>query len=156
MIEAADYLYFVDDALEGMVSALEELGDERVNRRLAAPGSNSPYAVVTHCLGVVEYWAGHLVAGRPSHRDREAEFTAAGGVAELVGRVRRARDQLAADVAGAEFGAVPRRPADPDDAALPIGRTQGGAFLHVYEELAQHRGQLEITRDLLLAAHDSV
>jgi len=29
--------------------------------------------------------------------------------------------------------------------------TQGGVLLHVYEELAQHRGQLEITRDLLRA-----
>jgi len=39
-----------------------------------------------------------------------------------------------------------------EDAELPIGRSQGGALVHVYEELQQHRGQMEITRDVLLAA----
>jgi hypothetical protein len=29
--------------------------------------------------------------------------------------------------------------------------TQGEVLLHVYEELAQHRGQMEITRDVLRA-----
>ena len=29
--------------------------------------------------------------------------------------------------------------------------TQGDVLLHVYEELAQHLGQLEVTRDVLLA-----
>jgi hypothetical protein len=33
----------------------------------------------------------------------------------------------------------------------PTRRTQGGALVHVYEELSQHLGQLEITRDLLRA-----
>jgi hypothetical protein len=33
--------------------------------------------------------------------------------------------------------------------------TQGEVLLHVYEELAQHRGQLEITRDVLVAAADA-
>ena len=29
--------------------------------------------------------------------------------------------------------------------------TQGDVLLHVHEELAQHLGQLEVTRDVLLA-----
>jgi hypothetical protein len=29
---------------------------------------------------------------------------------------------------------------------LPLGRTQGGALIHIYSELAQHRGQMEICR----------
>ena len=37
------------------------------------------------------------------------------------------------------------------DAANPLGRTRGGALPHVYEEPAQHRGRLEITRDWLVA-----
>ena len=40
----------------------------------------------------------------------------------------------------------PRRPAEDDVAA-----TQGAVLLHVYEELAQHLGQLEVTRDVLLS-----
>jgi len=34
-------------------------------------------------------------------------------------------------------------------------RSQGHALLHVLEELYQHLGQAELTRDLLLA-HDSL
>jgi hypothetical protein len=105
MITTAEYLYFVDRALDGMKDVLAELGDERVNRRPALPGANSPYAIVTHCLGVLDFWAGRLVAGRAVERDRDAEFGAT-----------------------------------------------GAALLHVYEELAQHRGQLELTRDVVLGS----
>lgn len=55
MISIEDYLAFVDDALDGMVSIVSELGDERANRRPDIPGANSPYIILTHCLGVMEY-----------------------------------------------------------------------------------------------------
>lgn len=38
------------------------------------------------------------------------------------------------------------------DDYLPPGRRQGVALFHVYEELAQHRGQMEVTRDAIVAA----
>ena len=145
------YLYFVDDALDGMVDIVMELGDELANRRLDLPGANSPYAVLTHCLGVIEYWAGHIVAGRVIERDRAAEFRATGSVADLVERVRRARAQLESDLSELDSGGAPRGTPLPDDAELPIARTQGGALVHFYEELAQHRGQMEATRDVIRA-----
>jgi hypothetical protein len=151
MISTPDYLYYVDEALDGMVAIVVELGDELANRSLDVPAANSPYAVLTHCLGVMEYWAGHLVAGRSIQRDRDGEFTAVGPVGELVERTRRAQRQLWADVSNLDAPAPPRGSPEPEDAELPLGRTQGGALIHVYEELAQHRGQLEVTRDVLLA-----
>lgn len=45
------------------------------------PGTNAPYGIVTHCLGVLDYWVGQCVAGRTIQRDREAEFRAQGPVA---------------------------------------------------------------------------
>ena len=149
MISTEEYLYYVDDALDGMVDVLTELGDVEAIRRPGLPAANSPFAILTHCLGVMEYWAGHVVAGRTVHRDREAEFRATGRVADLVDRVRAQRARFADDVARAEPFAAPRGDVSADDAALPIGRTQGGALLHVFEELARHRGQLEITGDVL-------
>jgi hypothetical protein len=146
MIDVDDYLYFVDEALEGMVAMVTELGDDLANRRLDVPGSNSPYA-----LGVMEYWGGAMVAGRTIERDRDAEFRAGGPVADLVRRTRLARRQLDADLAGLEPLAPPRGTPEPEDADLPLGRTQGGVLIHVYEELAQHRGQMEVTRDVLRA-----
>jgi hypothetical protein len=92
-----------------------------------------------------------MVAGRTAERDRDAEFRASGPVDELVVRARRARRQLAADVATLEPGAPPRGTPDAEDADLPLARTQGGVLIHIYEELAQHRGQMEGCRDVLLA-----
>jgi Protein of unknown function (DUF664) len=151
VISVEDYLFFVDEALDGMVRIVTELGDELANRRPDLPGSNSPYVVLTHCLGVMEYWGGHVVAGRRVERDRDAEFRAAGSVADLVDRARRARRQLQADVTDLEPFAPPRGQPKPEDAGLPLARTQGGALTHLYEELAQHRGQTEGCRDVLLA-----
>jgi hypothetical protein len=151
MIDVDDFLYFVDEALEGMVTVVTELGDDLANRRLDVPGANSPYAVLFHCLGVMEYWGGAMVAGRAIERDRDAEFRVSGRVAELIGRTRRARRQLDADMTGLEPLAPPRGTPAPEDADLPLARTQGGVLIHVYEELAQHRGQMEVTRDVLRA-----
>ncbi len=33
----------------------------------------------------------------------------------------------------------------------PAGRSCGGVLVHSYEELAQHRGRMEVTRDVLRA-----
>jgi Protein of unknown function (DUF664) len=151
VISADDFLWYVDEALNGMIAIVESLGDEGANRRPDLPGANSAYAILFHCLGVMEYWGGAMVAGRTIERDRDAEFRASGPVAELVRRTRQARRQLDADVAGLEPLAPPRGTPEPEDADLPLARTQGGVIMHVYEELAQHRGQMEITSDVLRA-----
>jgi hypothetical protein len=151
MISVEDYLWFVDEALDGMVAIVTELGDELANRRPELAGANAPYALLTHCLGVIEYWAGHVVAGRAIVRDRDAEFRASGRVDELVARTRTARRRLADDLAGVDPAAPPAGAPAAADVAIPIGRTAGGALVHIYEELAQHRGQMEVTRDVLLA-----
>jgi len=154
MISTEDFLWFVDEALDGMVAIVESLGDEGANRRPDLPGANSAYAILFHCLGVMEFWGGQVVAGRTIERDRDAEFRATGPVDDLVARARRARAQLVEDMAGLDPPAAPRRPLPPDDpdAGLPIARTQGGALIHIYEELAQHRGQMELTRDVVQSA----
>ncbi len=151
MISIADYLFYVDEALDGMIDIVTELGDDLANRRLDVPGSNSPYVLLTHCLGVIEHWAGHIVAGRTIERDRDAEFRANGPIGPLVERSRRVRRQLAADLASVEPFAAPLGMPDPEDTGLPLARSQGGALIHLYEELAQHRGQMEACRDVLLA-----
>ena len=152
MIPADDYLYFVDQALNGMVKIVTDLGDELANQRPDVPDTNTPYAILTHCLGVMEYWGGALVAGRAVERDRDAEFRASGPVDELVGRVPLARHQLALDVAGLEPAAPLRGVPDPEDDGLPLATSQGGALIHIVEELAQHRGQMEVSRDVLLVS----
>jgi hypothetical protein len=153
MVSDDEYLYFVDRALEGMTAILADLGDELANLRPNLPGANSPYAIVNHCLGVVDYWVGQLVAGRPVERDRPGEFTASGPVRHLVERAEATRVQLRLDLATAEPAAPLQVEPPTEYLATKPDLTQGAALLHVFEELAQHHGQLEITRDVLREGH---
>jgi len=151
MVSDADFISFVDEELDAMTKMLESLGDDLANRALDVPGANSPYAILEHCLGVIEYWAGHIALGRPSARDRDAEFQAHGTVSGLIQRTREARARLRQDTVQTTPSAPPHGPLAPEDAALPLGRTQGGALLHIFQELARHRGQMDVTQDLLRA-----
>jgi hypothetical protein len=144
-------LWFVDRILADMVAVVEELGDDLANLRTDVDGANTPFAILHHCLGVLEYWGGAAVAGRPVVRDREAEFVARGSVADLVARVPAARARLAVDLADVRPDDPPRRPPRGRDLDRPQGRTQVGVLLHLVEELAQHLGQMQGARDVLLA-----
>jgi uncharacterized damage-inducible protein DinB len=141
----------VDEALGQMMAILRELGDERANRRPEFSGANSPFAILTHCLGVMEFWGGHLVGGREIERDRAAELIAAGPVEDLVRRTEAARRQLERDMAGLDSQAALPDVLGGEDAAAPYGQSLGAVLVHVLEELWQHLGQMELTRDILLA-----
>jgi hypothetical protein len=145
-----ELLWFVDDCLDAMTSIVEELGDDLANRRPPLPGANAPYAILTHCLGVLEYWGGEMVAGRPIERDRDAELVATGPTARMRAQVRRSRDRFVDDLRRLRPRDAPSGPVHAADAGLPFARTQAGVVLHVFHELAQHLGQLELTRDVLV------
>lgn len=155
MVSLEDFLWFVDQELDGMVSIVRDLGDDLANRRMAQSQSSSPYAILTHCVGLMNYWTGALIAGRTVQRDRDAEFSARGTVAALVSRTIEARRQLELDLEGFDPSA-PLRFLPPTeflpggDTTSPLVASQGGALLHVYQELAQHHGQMQICRDALL------
>jgi hypothetical protein len=139
-----DLLYFVEAALDGMCAILLRLGDELANARLDVEGSNSPFVILTHCLGVMEKWGGRTIAGRGISRDRNAEFVAHGSVADLVARVGSAKLRFREDISGHDWAErVTNREEHYERNATVL--------LHVLEELAQHHGHMDITRDVLLA-----
>jgi hypothetical protein len=150
-VSESDFLWFVDLALDQMLAIIGQLGDARVNRRPKLAGANSPFAILTHCLGVLEFWGGSMLADRTSTRDRQAEFVAEGSLHDLIEQSAIARRQLASDIAGFDVQAPPAQAPAPEDVATPFGRNMGGVLLHILEELFQHLGQMEISRDVLLA-----
>jgi len=144
-------LWFVDLALSEMAAIVESLGDDLANRRPPFRGANSAYVILTHCLGVMEYWGGATVAERPVQRDRAAEFSARGEVAPLLRRAQQARRRLREDIVGLDAQAKPvTMQRDPDD-PVPYTEAKGAVLLHILEELFQHLGQMEVTRDALVA-----
>jgi uncharacterized damage-inducible protein DinB len=151
MIDSEDYWYFVERALGGMRHVVAELGDDLANRRPPLVGGNSAYALLHHCVGVIDAWVGGFIAGRPVERDRTSEFSASGPVAALLTRVDDASERFRADLAVADPTA-PLTQQPPSDFEGPDrSLTVGGVLQHVYEELAQHHGQMEQIRDLVLA-----
>lgn len=144
-----EYLYFVARAFSGMLDALDELGEDAINTRPPLPGANSPYAIVHHCVQVADYWIGHVVAGRPTQRNRTAEFSATGSLEDLRRQVADVRGRLLDDLAGADLQGGPQNPPAPDYEGPEQALTCMGVLLHVLEELAQHHGQLQLSRDLL-------
>jgi Protein of unknown function (DUF664) len=148
-IEVDAVASYVGRAVEAMADIVGDLGDELANTRPGLPGANSPYAILRHCLGVMEFWGGQVVAGRTVDRDREAEFRASGPVAGLIAAAQDVQRRLRADIVTADPKARPRGghpTTGPDELDFV---SQGHALLHIMEEVCQHLGQMEITRDLL-------
>jgi hypothetical protein len=146
-----EFVPFVKRAFTGMATIAAGLGDERVNVRPPLAGANSAYAIVTHCIGVTEWWVGLMIAGRPVVRNRDAEFVATGSVAELQQSVTAALERLEDDLKRFDSGSPIRHPERLPEASVARAWSQDAALIHTLEELAQHHGQLELSRDILLA-----
>ena len=149
MISEEEYLDFCDAALDGYAEVCRALGDDLVSVRLDdVPGSISAFGLVAHAVGVMAWWGRRVNRGIEVPRDREAEFRATGTVDEALALLDAGRAGLHEDVAAARPREAPVTPPPAED---DVAATQGAVLLHVYEELAQHLGQLEVTRDVLLS-----
>lgn len=146
-----EFVPFMEHAITSMVAIAESLGDELVNATPPLDGANSAYAIVTHCIGVTDWWVGLMIAGRPVLRDRDAEFAAAGTVAELGEAASACLERFRTDLAKMDSGAPLLHPERLPAMSSARAWTQDAALIHTFEELAQHHGQLELTRDILLA-----
>lgn len=145
-------LTIIGESLSSMTDILKGLGDELANTRPDLPGANSPYAIVFHCVGVIEHWAGSVIAGLKIPRDRAAEFTATGRVDDLITRVDDVRARLPEWVDVALREGIRDRTVTGSTRPEVATATPEWVLTHVVRELAQHLGQLELTRDVLRQA----
>jgi len=142
-----DFLVFSDRTLEGMRQAIDGLTHEEINWLPPLPDPNSAYQLVIHATSAAQWWTSHVVLGGPVDRDRDAEFVSSGSTAEAVeaiDRLQRHLHELGPQLAAADNLAVEIQRDDPPTEPWTVG----AAMIHVYEELAQHLGHLEITVDL--------
>ncbi len=146
------YLMFVNRALDGMMGIVEGMGDDLANSRPNLREANSPYAILFHCIGVCHYWIGTLVAGRHTDRNRPAEFIATGSGADLKKLVSALKLQMRTDLNSVASDQPLAIMPNPKYTPLPgyAQWTQGAVLIHLHEELAQHHGQMELTRDILI------
>lgn len=144
---------YVDNAFVQMLLVAERTGPA-LNERPFGPTTNSVASLIIHCAAVCEFWLGHVILGRPSERNRDAEFDATADLEGLRTRVERCIVQVAADLealAGLpELGERPDGPSELREFALGGGSDES-VVQHVLQELHQHLGQMELTADAFAA-----
>ncbi len=147
-LSAATAGVYVRHAFAQMLQVADRLGDEKVNERPVSPKTNAVAALMFHCCGVSEFWLGHVALGRPSTRDRAAEFSRTATVAELHALVSDAEERTLRDIGLLEDGHG--RDKEGGRQFLQAGDTSDAAVvLHVLEELYQHLGHMELAADAL-------
>ena len=143
---------FIDLAFDRMMSKGVALGPS-VSDSPNLDGANSVFSLVVHCIGVAEWWCGHVILGRPTSRDRDAEFAASGTITELESLVKRFRSELPALIE--EVAQTPEPLSSHIESATAEYRewpwTTASIVLHVIEELFQHAGHVDVMADLLTA-----
>ena len=137
---------YVRHAFAGMTKVLDRLDDETVNQRPEGWGTNSVAGLIVHCCELAPSWFEMPGLGRDGDRDRDAEFATTATVDELRARIADAVDRTVALVA--EFVQGPTVPDHPFRDFMPsTDRTDGALVIHVFEELFQHLGHMEVTAD---------
>ncbi|MFC6712995.1 DinB family protein [Branchiibius cervicis] len=155
----ADWMQACQDTSERCWTAIAvivtELGDPAVNRRPRLEGANSAYAIVHHCIEMSRWWLGTFGCGLGLPRDRSGEFRASGTADELLDRIAQVRADTAGWMEQITADGITGRDARGTTASVDLETvTPQWVVLHVIHELAQHLGQLELTRDVLGWAHD--
>ena len=135
------------DKLDRIIATVASLDEDTANADLGVPGSNSPYQILRHCLTVVRYWTSTVCRGIEIPYDRAGDWTSSGPVAPLLELASQTRKAFVADLGSLDLDAPIASP--PRHSGHIVDDTVFAVLVHVVEELAQHLGHLEITRDVL-------
>jgi hypothetical protein len=147
--EAVAFAGYICRTLDRIVACLDGLDADGLNWRPPAAGANSLYAIAAHALANTEENVLGVVCGLPVRREHEAEFAIQGNSAdELVDRWCGLRERLETALAALLPGTLASTRRHPRRGTLPAREVLIVAARHA----AEHQGQAELTRDLLLTA----
>lgn len=145
-LTAATIKHYFGVVFAGMQRVLDRLDDDSVNVKPQPWGTNSVAGLVVHCCELAPSWFETAGLGRPGERDREGEFATVTSVADLRDRIVGARDRL--DPLVDDFLAGPTALDHELRVFLPgDDRSDAALVVHVFEELFQHLGHMEVTAD---------
>lgn len=145
-LDAATIAHYTRHVFAGMGSVLDRLDDVSVNATPEPWGTNTVAGLIVHCCELAPFWFETPGLGRDTVRDRDSEFEAQATVAELRAQIAATMERLEPLIS--EFTAGPTAVDHEFRAFLPGGDTSDDALvLHVFEELFQHLGHMEVTAD---------
>ncbi len=146
--EATIFCRYILNTLDRLVTCLDGLSEEQLNWRPAAPNANSLYALATHTLGNAEENILYTLFSKPSSREREQEFLARGHAAdELLAHWRVLCEQIGQALLSLSNEDLREEHIHPRRGTI----TGLDILIVVARHTAEHLGQAELTRDLLLA-----
>ncbi|SRR5260370_20733654 len=147
--EATIFCHYIVNSLDRLLACLDGLSAEQLNWQPAVPNANSLYALTTHTLGNTEENILFTLFGKPSSREREKEFLAQGYSAdELIARWHILRTQMQEALLGLSSKDLQEERTHPRRGVI----TGLDILIVVARHTAEHLGQAELTRDLMLAA----
>lgn len=147
-LEAATVQHYLRHVFAGITKVLDRVDDATVNVRPEPWGTNTIAGLVVHCCELAPSWFETPGLGRDSVRDRDAEFQTTATVADLRARVAEAVGRC--EELAVEFERGPTSPDHEFRGFLPgADRSDAALVLHVFEELFQHLGHMEVTADAL-------
>jgi hypothetical protein len=147
--EMDSYFRFISDSLDRLIACLDGLDEAQLNWHPPVDGANSLWVLAVHSLANAEENILSILPGRPSTRDRDAEFRARGVSPDAL-RERWRTLQPALREAMRDLS-----PADLDREYIHPRRgtlTGREVLLLVTQHAAEHLGHAEVTRDLLKSA----
>ncbi|HTI14159.1 MAG TPA: DinB family protein [Dictyobacter sp.] len=146
--EAALFCRYILSSLDRLLQCLEGLNEEQLNWRPPAPNTNSLYALAVHTMANAEENILSTLYDRPSPRNREQEFLAQGTSADaLISQWQDLRERLQDALLGLTSDDLERVHVHPRRDTI----TGLDILIVVARHSAEHLGQVELTRDLMLA-----
>lgn len=147
-LSPATVRHYLDHVFDGMEKVLDRVDSDQVNELPGDWSTNTIAGLVVHCCELAPSWFETPGLGRDSERDRESEFTTTASVTDLRARIADSRGRCHLLVE--EFDVGPTALDHEFRAFLPGGdRSDAALVIHVFEELFQHLGHMEVTADAL-------
>lgn len=163
-LNAATSEVYLRNGFSQIELVVESLTDEELNRVVNGEGTNSISGLVVHTCAAVEFWLGHVALGAKTDRTRETEFGTVASQQRLLELIKSAVISACSHLSDLESGTLSPEDETPEHAEnralirefMPGGdKSDAALVLHVFEELYQHLGHIEATRDAIVAERDS-
>jgi hypothetical protein len=147
--EAALLCRYTLSSLDRLMHCLDGLDEHQLNWRPPAPQTNSLYALVVHTLGNAEENLLLTLFDQPSPRQREQEFVMQGQSADaLIAQWQTLRERLQKALLSLSSDDLEQEHLHPRRGSI----TGLDILIVVARHAAEHLGQAELTRDLVLAS----